>query len=461
MNGLSIRVRLTLWYGGLLAVMLGGFGVAVYWMLGHALMERIDESLEGEFHETEERLEAGVAVENPGGQHDDHHESYLARLTDPAGQIREQSPVLRDVRLPVPQVVAGSAGRTYTSEEVSRGAPHRVLSGKVRTSEGEWLVQLATPLARYDHELAELRTVLLMIVPAGLIAAVAGGYWLAGRALAPVDQITNTARRISAQTLGERIPIANPQDELGRLAETLNAMITRLEQSFDAMRQFTADASHELRTPLTAIRTEAEVALRAARSPEQYERVLASVIEEVERMTKLADNLLLLSREDARATPMMRRPLALDELVRAVAEDMTAVARQAGVTLTIAELAAATIEGDADRLRQVFFNLLDNAINYTPTEGSVTVRGRLGDGWVAVEVADTGIGIPREHLPRIFDRFYRVDKSRSRDLGGVGLGLSISKALVESHQGQIEVESTPGKGSTFRVILPVHEVLTS
>ena len=174
-------------------------------------------------------------------------------------------------------------------------------------------------------------------------------------------------------------------------------------------------------------------------------------------MTKLADNLLLLSREDARATPMVRRPLAVHELVREVAEDMTAVARQAGVTLTIAELPAATIEGDADRLRQVFFNLLGNAINYTPTEGSVTVRGCLGDGWVAVEVADTGIGIPREHLPRIFDRFYRVDKSRSRDLGGVGLGLSISKTLVESHHGQIEVESTPGKGSTFRVILPVCE----
>jgi two-component system phosphate regulon sensor histidine kinase PhoR len=182
---------------------------------------------------------------------------------------------------------------------------------------------------------------------------------------------------------------------------------------------------------------------------------MVSVLEEVERMTKLADNLLLVSREDAKVVGGSYSPISLDELVREVAGHMKAVADESGIALSIGAIPTTVVEGDADSLRQVFFNLLDNAVKYTRPGGSVTVRGRLDNQEGVVEVADTGIGIPAESLPRIFDRFYRVDKSRSREMGGTGLGLSICKALVETHGGRIEAESVLGEGSTFRVVLPL------
>jgi signal transduction histidine kinase len=203
------------------------------------------------------------------------------------------------------------------------------------------------------------------------------------------------------------------------------------------------------------MRTEVEVSLRAERSSEQYRRVLASVLEEVERLTKLADDLLLLSREDAKAIGPEFERLRLDLLVQEVAGHVRALAEESGISMAVSNMPPATVFGDADALRQVFFNLLDNAVKYTPQGGSVTICGLLNAGEVGVEISDTGIGIPLDSVPRVFDRFYRVDKSRSRELGGTGLGLSIAKALVERHRGRIEVESTVGKGSTFRVYLPM------
>ncbi len=455
MKAPSIRVRLTLWYGGVLAVILLALGIALYVMLGHALLQRVDELLDREFHEVEERLEEGVAAEAlQAGRH--HHHYYAIRVTAADGKVLVQSSEFAPIPLVDRVKFPDAAGPAYHTEGTGAAGRYRLKSGVVRTDRGELLVQVAASLESYDHELRALRTVLLVLLPAGLVLAVAGGYWLAGRALAPVQQMTDTARSISAHNLRERIQVRNPRDELGRLAETLNSMMDRLEQSFDAMRQFTADASHELRTPLTAIRTEVEIALRSARSPDDYQQVLASTLEEVERITRLADSLLLLSREDAGTAPSVRQPLRVDELLREVGEHVKAVADQAGVTLTVGGLPPAAVEGDADRLRQVFYNLLDNAVKYNRAGGSVTLSGRRHDRHVIIEIADTGVGIPAEELPRVFDRFYRVDKSRSRQMGGAGLGLSIAKALVESHAGRIEVESTLGKGSTFRVVLPAH-----
>ncbi len=299
-----------------------------------------------------------------------------------------------------------------------------------------------------------------MILPVGLLAAVGGGYWLAGRALAPVHRITSTAQTISAKSLSQRVVVANPSDELGQLAETINGMIGRLEHAFDSMRQFTADAAHELLTPLTAMRTEVEVALRAERPPEQYRRVLASVLEEVERLSKLADSLLLLSREDAKIVQTPKEWIRLDAVVQEVAGHMEAVAGASGIRMRVHELPAVTVQGDPDGLRQVFFNLLDNAVKYTPQGGTVAVRGLVEDNQIVIEVSDTGVGIPTESLSRVFDRFYRVDKSRSRELGGTGLGLSISKAIIERHHGRIEVQSAVGQGSTFRVVLPLADEAT-
>lgn len=344
---------------------------------------------------------------------------------------------------------------THSEAPLADGTPHRFLSGSVHNSRGDWLVQVGTSLEQYEQEVRELRFVLLTVLPVGMLAAIAGGYWLAGRALRPIQRITGAARRITAQSLAERIPVDNHEDELGRLSDTLNAMIGRLEHAFDAMRQFTVAASHELLTPLTAMRIETEVVLRANRPAEQYQRVLVSILEEIERLTKLADSLLLLSREDTQAIQVSHQAVRLDELVQGVAEHVSVLAEAANVKMHIGPLPPATIEADVDSLRQMFLNLLDNAVKYTLPGGSVTVRGQASDGEATIEVSDTGIGIPTESLPRVFDRFYRVDKSRSRQMGGTGLGLSICKALIERHGGRIGVESAEGKGTTFRVVLPM------
>lgn len=454
MKSLSIRVRLTFWYGVVLAGTLVGCGIAVYVMANYSLMEGVDYGLQTKYEEIESWTRNSTDIDEIAGPSGNHRQLYLIRLKSPGGVTLMESDALRGVKVVGPIEGQPAGTPVHSVRSLVREGRFRFLSGTVHSSQGDWSVQIGTSLEQYERELGELRTVLLTILPVGMLAAVFGGYWLAGRALKPIQRITDTARSITAQNLGKRISAANQQDELGHLAETLNAMIGRLEHAFDAMRQFTADASHELLTPLTAMRTETEVALRADRPPEQYRRVLASILEEIERLTRLADNLLLLSREDTQAIQLSREPVRLDELVRGVAGHVEVLAHASNVTLQIDTLPMATVEADVDCLRQVFFNLLDNAVKYTHPGGSVIVRGHATDSEVTVEVSDTGIGIPAESLPWIFDRFYRVDKSRSRQMGGTGLGLSISKALIERHGGRIEVESDVGKGSTFRIILP-------
>jgi heavy metal sensor kinase len=457
MKSLSIRVRLTFWYGVVLAATLIACGFAVYVMADYGLLEGVDHGLLTKYDEIAEWVENGTDVEEIAGAASSRRQQYLMRLRTPGGVTLVESEALRGVSGLEAVETMQSGSPIYSEVSLAGGSCHRLLSGIVHNSQGDWPIQIGTSLDQYEGEMRKLRFVLLTVLPVGMVAAVISGYWLAGRALRPIQWITDTTRRITAQSLAERIPVLNQEDELGRLADTLNAMIGRLEHAFDAMRQFTADASHELLTPLTAMRTETEVAFRTERPIEHYQRVLASILEEIERLTKLADNLLLLSREDTRAIQLSRSPVRLDETVRGVAEHVAVLADAAGVKLQIGQLPAASIEADVDCLRQVLFNLLDNAVKYTQSGGSVTVRGHATDTEATVEVIDTGIGIPAESLPRVFDRFYRVDKSRSRQMGGTGLGLSICKALIERHGGRIEVESAEGKGSTFRVVLPTSQ----
>ena len=248
------------------------------------------------------------------------------------------------------------------------------------------------------------------------------------------------------------MPVANPGDELGRLAATLNEMLDRLERSFTQMQRFTADAAHELRTPLAVIRNEAEVALRTPRSAEEYTRVLETLLEEVVRLSEMADQLLFLCRQDAGLNPSAREEVRLDELLLAVTENMRLVADEKGVVLVLADNPPCTVRGDAHQLRRVFYNLIDNAVKYTPAAGTVRVASRCDGESVVVTVSDTGVGITGEHLPRIFDRFYRVDQSRAGD--GAGLGLAICRSVVRATGGSIEVTSEVGRGSKFTMELP-------
>ena len=244
-------------------------------------------------------------------------------------------------------------------------------------------------------------------------------------------------------------------DELDRLALTLNGMIARLERSFEETRRFTADAAHELRTPLSVIHNAAEVALSSPREADQYRRFLEDILEEEERMKRLTEQLLFLCREDAGLLPELRQPVSLEMLVRQAAEPMGELASANGLTLTVAKLSACRVAGDPDGLRRLLFNLLDNAIKYTPEGGRVEVQCECQDGSAELIVTDTGIGIPSEHIPHIFERFYRVDPARSREAGGTGLGLSICRIIAESHGGTIRLESNEGKGTRVVVTLPV------
>jgi len=272
--------------------------------------------------------------------------------------------------------------------------------------------------------------------------------------LAPVDRMAATADQITATRLDQRLEAANHDDELGRLARTLHRMIARLEGSFAEIRRFTADAAHELRTPLAVMRNAAEVALRVPRDPEQYRRVLEEMLEEITRLTRLAEQLLFLCRGDAGLVPPVRQPVRLGDVIAEVAEHMEDVAGARGLTLTAANPDSCTIQADEDQLRRLLFNLLDNAIKYTPAGGTITVRSTCLEGQVRVEVADTGIGVPAEHLPHLFERFYQVDPARSRETDGIGLGLAICRSIVEAHGGRIEVDSTFGRGTRVTLTLP-------
>jgi heavy metal sensor kinase len=347
----------------------------------------------------------------------------------------------------------------YQDVTVPIAGRQRALRSRLTLGGEEFTVLFLAPLEEVDRELGRLLAALGMAVPAALALAGAMSHLLARKALSPIKQLHRLTGEITADNLDRRLPVANDADELGRLTQTINAMIGRLERSFAEIRRFTADASHELRTPLTAIRTEAEVALTKP-LPADSQQILGSVLEECERLTRLIDQLLTLARADTSAARAAHEPLDLSALLAGVVENMRPLAEAKGLLLQYSRNGSSPACGDETRLRQVFYNLLDNAIKYTPEGGTVTVEsGRHGNA-SRVVIRDTGIGIPPLHLPHVFDRFYRVDKSRSRNQGGTGLGLSIAQTIVAAHRGAIELTSTPRQGTTCIVILPDEEQAT-
>jgi heavy metal sensor kinase len=267
--------------------------------------------------------------------------------------------------------------------------------------------------------------------------------------------MTVEAGAITAAHLDRRVQVGNHGDELDRLARTLNGMIARLERSFEETRRFTADAAHEFRTPLAVIRNAAEVALSGSHDAEENRRLFEDILEEEERLKRLTEQLLFLCREDAGLLPEVRQPVSLETIVRQAAEPMGELATANGLTLTVKSLSACRVAGDPEGLRRLLFNLLDNAIKYTPEGGKVEVGCECRNGSAELSVADTGIGIPPEHIPHIFQRFYRVDPARSREAGGTGLGLSICQVIAKSHGGTIRLESEAATGTRIVVTLPL------
>ncbi len=456
MRSLGVRWKLTLWYGVVLAVVLAVFSAAVYWTMRHQLMERIDLGLHEELGDVQSevvRATDAATLSQWLERRFARHEGFDFQITRADGSRFFASDRLADKSLPAPGSTSNLSEPTYESVTSGPASRWRVVAVRVQGPDGPLTVQIGRPLDDFEHESGELLTVFLATGPLMVLVTLGGGYLLARRALAPVRLMADTARQISADRLGQRIAVDNPGDELGGLAATLNDMLDRLERSFAETQRFTADAAHELRTPLAVIRNEAEVALQQPRTGDEYGRVLENLLEETVRLGHMADQLLFLSRQDAGLNPSVRDDVPLDGILRDVVENMRPVAQEKGVSLALAANPACHVRGDENQLRRVFYNLIDNAIKYTQPGGTVTLTGRIDSEAVSVSVEDTGIGIQEEHLPRIFDRFYRVDPSRTGDTGGTGLGLSICQSAVRAAGGTISVVSTEGQGSTFTVRL--------
>jgi len=318
------------------------------------------------------------------------------------------------------------------------------------------IIQLGTKLRYVRINLSHFRNNILIALPIILILGTLGGWVLARRSLSPIGYIASKSRNITSENLSERLQLRGSDDEMDDLIRTINEMIARLESSFKRMAEFTADASHELKTPICAMRGEAEVLLSKGRKTEEYQEGLAHFIEEFDHLNQMINDLILLSKFDATQVELKMAPLRLDLLVKDLCNLFQVLAEQKEIELSVGEIEEVTIVGDKMRLQQLFTNLIDNAIKYT-SEGSIRVSVEKYEEVVLVKICDTGIGIPKEEQEKIFKRFYRVDKSRSKETGGVGLGLSIAEWIVHAHQGRIEVDSKLNKGSTFTVYLLIQK----
>ena len=310
------------------------------------------------------------------------------------------------------------------------------------------------PEARLRQQLGEILTVMVLGLPPIVVLAGAGGYLLARRALAPIDQVAADARRITADRLHQRLSVPNQHDEIGRLAAVINDTFARLESSFEQLRRFTADASHELRTPLAVIRGTGEVALRESRSPAEYRETIGSMLEEVDRLTSLVETLLRLSYGDAGTVRLSRERLDLGQLTREVAGSLAVLAEDRNQRLHLDAPDGIGVVADRLILREALRNIVDNAIKYSADGATIGVRAASDTGGATVTVLDQGPGIAPEHRERIFDRFYRIDEGRSRDEGGAGLGLAIAKWAVEANGGRITVDAGDRGGAIFRIVLP-------
>jgi len=311
------------------------------------------------------------------------------------------------------------------------------------------------PLNEVQGQVEEFFSTLVLLIPLVLILSTIGGFFLAKASLRPVDEITRTAQEITASNLSRRLPVPSTNDEVARLSDTLNDMISRLENSFERVRQFSADASHELRTPLTILTGELELALRSRKTPEEYQDVISSALQEVLRLSRVVEYLLLLARADTGQLSLHFEPTNLTEMLADLADAAMILGGPKSIYISFRANEDLIVNADRAQLSQMFLNLVDNAVKYTPEGGLISLTVHRDKDFAEVRVRDTGIGINSEHQKKIFDRFYRVDKARSREMGGVGLGLSIVQWTVQAHNGMIWVESEPGQGSTFIVRLPL------
>lgn len=433
----SIRFRLTVWYALAMAVALGLFGSLIWLSMRQQLYREID---------------AALAVRA------ERFESYLAREAEEVSTSEQLQDELEEFAqgLPAADVVDlnGSLGFQFHYPP----APAPVRRRRFRVAERSFVadgetfrLRLSTSMEDAGHTLELLQALLLALMPVAIGISCLAGVWLSRRALRPVDEVTHAARRIGIDNLSERLPVPATGDELQRLTETWNAMLARLDAAVSTLSQFAADASHELRTPLAVIRTSAELALRRARSPEEYRDALRGIETEAERMGQLVENLLFLARSEAQPAGSPKESADLRAIIEEAAREMRPVAEERGVRIRVDAPgdASALVRGSRAALARMLLALLDNAVKYSPRGADVVMSLATQGEAPEVSVRDSGAGIAAADLPHLFKRFYRADPARST--GGFGLGLAIAETIATAHGAKISVESAPGAGSTFRV----------
>jgi heavy metal sensor kinase len=460
----SIGARLTFWYTGILSLTLLLLGTLAYGLLTYSLSSDLDAALKG----VAQAIAAQAQKDGRNQLPPDLNEIFRRffgfspahphfEMLDPFGRLQPgglasppEYPLTLEALLNALRGVA-----TYETLEGANRFPVRVLVFPVLNgTQVTNLVQVGISLENLYHTRRRFVLIMAALLPLGLLLAGGGGWLLARRALRPVDHMTRAAQRISGEHLTERLEESGTGDELDRLARTLNEMLGRLDNSFRQVRQFSADASHELQTPLTIIKGEIEVALRSCRSPEEYQEVLNSALEEIERISRLVEGLLLLARADSGVLRLDLRPVDLPGVVAEVTAQMQRIAADHGVGLSLAGLEPVTVCGDRGQLSRLLLNLVDNALKYTPAGGRVTLALRREGNRARISVSDTGIGLSPLEQAQIFTRFYRAAAARTQSGGGAGLGLCIAQSIAQAHGGSIEVTSLLGQGSTFTVVLP-------
>ncbi|MGE5340911.1 MAG: ATP-binding protein [Candidatus Omnitrophota bacterium] len=343
----------------------------------------------------------------------------------------------------------------YANEQTHAENPLRIMLYPVKkVTSGRYLIEVGSSLKKVSETLNDFLIILIVSGPVMALVLTFGGFMVLTKALQPVKLVARTARRITTEDLSLRIPAQERKDEIGHLITTFNDMILRLEQSVTRIKQFSSDASHDLKTPLTVIRGEIEITLRKERTIQEYQKTLHSLHEESRKLETIIDNLLFLSRVDAVDYTASLHPIPLDEVLLNVFEKMERLASQKHIAYILKGIESVFIDGDDILLNRLFTNIIDNAIKYTPDGGKIEIELVKTAEHLRFSVQDTGIGIPKHSLPFIFDRFYRVDQSRSQESGGSGLGLSIVKKITDIHRATVDVESEPNKGTTFHIYFP-------
>lgn len=455
---LPLRVRLTAWYFGVVALSFLSISVVALYGMNRSIQGAVDNALQERANAIHSLITREITSRSLADLKRELREhsglssaDELMQVADGQGSWLYRSRSLASLAIPLPREEHPT---TYTNRFA--GLLLRVRSERVSVN-GQWFsIQVATPMHEFHEAVEHFQSLLIVAVPFLLACATAGGYFMSRRALAPVQRIIGAADNIGATNLSSRLAVPNTGDELQRLSETLNNMLSRIESAFQRIAQFTADASHELRTPLAILRTRTELALRRPRSESEYREVLKKLLHGLERSSDLVERLMLLARADSGDPILQKGPVQLDVILSSVCEQ--------GATLAVARNLRfqaqlcpddMPVEGDADFLERLFLILIDNAIKYTGPDGEIAVTSDIEAGSAIVSVRDSGIGVGEADLPHLFERFYRVDKARSRESGGAGLGLAIGRWIARAHRGDIEVESTLGKGTVFRVRLPL------